>query len=166
MPLSLSACVYLGYEWLQAGWHKIVDLEWMAGGELAVYWERAVALPEQGRPPITYDWYRDFIQGLLNSGHQTWFAPFVVIGELLVGVALIAGVLVGIAAFFGALMNMSFMLAGSASTNPILFTLSIAMMLAWKVAGYIGLDRVLLPRLGAPWSPGTLFERPSPEPGT
>ena len=88
-----------------------------------------------------------------------------VIGELLVGVALIAGVLVGIAAFFGALMNMSFMLAGSASTNPILFTLSIAMMLAWKVAGYIGVDRVLLPRLGAPWSPGTLFERRSPEPG-
>jgi thiosulfate dehydrogenase [quinone] large subunit len=80
----------------------------------------------------------------------------------LVGVALIVGALVGVAAFFGALMNMSFMLAGSASTNPVLFTLGISMILAWKVAGYIGVDRVLLPKLGAPWSPGTLFRQPQP----
>jgi thiosulfate dehydrogenase [quinone] large subunit len=48
-------------------------------------------------------------------------------------------------------MNMSFMLAGSASTNPVLFTLAIGLMLAWKVAGYYGLDRWLLPALGVPW---------------
>ena len=65
---------------------------------------------------------------------------------------LLFGALTGIAAFFGATMNMSFMLAGSASTNPILFTMAIGLMLAWKVAGYYGLDRYLLPRLGTPWS--------------
>jgi len=86
----------------------------------------------------------------------------IAIGEVLVGIALIVGCLVGIAAFFGALMNMSFMLAGSASTNPILFVGAIGLMLAWKVAGYLGVDRVLLPRLGAPWSPGTLFRRSGP----
>ncbi len=161
-PLWLGARVYLGYEWLQAGWHKVVDPGWMAGGSLQAYWERAVALPEGGRAPITYDWYRDFLQGLLSGGHQTWFAPLVACGEVLVGVALIVGALVGVAAFFGALMNMSFMLAGSASTNPVLFTLGISMILAWKVAGYIGVDRVLLPKLGAPWSPGTLFRQPQP----
>jgi thiosulfate dehydrogenase [quinone] large subunit len=48
-------------------------------------------------------------------------------------------------------MNMSFLLAGSASTNPVLFTLAIGLMLAWRVAGYYGLDRWLLPRLGVPW---------------
>jgi len=133
----------------------------MAGGSLGAYWDRAATIPEQGRPLVTYDWYRDFLQGLLNGGHETWFAPLVAWGELLVGVGLIVGALVGVAAFFGALMNMSFMLAGSASTNPILFTLAIALMLAWKVAGYIGVDRVLLPRLGASWSPGTIFQRPA-----
>ena len=61
------------------------------------------------------------------------------------------GALVGIAAFFGALMNMSFLLAGSASTNPVLFTMAIGLMLGWKVAGYYGLDRYLLPMLGTPW---------------
>jgi thiosulfate dehydrogenase [quinone] large subunit len=48
-------------------------------------------------------------------------------------------------------MNMSFLLAGSASTNPVLFTLGIGLMLAWRVAGYYGVDRWLLPRLGVPW---------------
>jgi thiosulfate dehydrogenase (quinone) large subunit len=165
-PLWLGARVYLGYEWFQAGWHKVTDPEWMGGVSLTGYWERAVAQPEQGRAPITYDWYRDFIQGLLSGGHATWFAPFVAWGEVLVGVGLIVGALVGIAAFFGALMNMSFMLAGSASTNPILFTLAIGMILAWKVAGYIGVDRVLLPVLGAPWRPGTLWTRHTPQPST
>jgi thiosulfate dehydrogenase [quinone] large subunit len=76
-----------------------------------------------------------------------------------VGLGLLVGALTGIAAFFGATMNMSFMLAGSASTNPILFMLAVGLMLAWRVAGYYGLDRYLLPALGAPWRPGTAFRR-------
>ena len=71
-----------------------------------------------------------------------------------VGLGLLFGLLTGFAAFFGAFMNMSFLLAGSASTNPVLFTLAIGLMLAWKVAGYYGVDRYLLPMLGTPWHPG------------
>lgn len=57
-------------------------------------------------------------------------------------------------------------LAGSASTNPVLFTLAIGLMLAWKVAGYYGVDRYLLPRLGTPWRPGTIMRREAgPAPG-
>ena len=48
-------------------------------------------------------------------------------------------------------MNMSFLLAGSTSVNPIMFAFTIGLILAWKVAGYYGLDRYLLPRLGVPW---------------
>ena len=79
-----------------------------------------------------------------------WVITF---GEMAVGLGLILGVLTGFAAFFGALMNMSFLLAGSASTNPVLFTLAIGLMLAWKVAGYYGVDRWLLPLLGTPVAP-------------
>jgi len=81
------------------------------------------------------------------------------LGEIAVGLGLIFGILTGIAAFFGALMNMSFLLAGSASTNPVLFTLAIGLILAWKVAGYYGVDRYILPRLGTPWRPGVLGSR-------
>jgi len=30
-------------------------------------------------------------------------------------------------------------------------------VLAWRNAGWIGLDRWLLPALGTPWTPGRLF---------
>jgi thiosulfate dehydrogenase [quinone] large subunit len=59
-------------------------------------------------------------------------------------------------------MNMSFLLAGSGSTNPVMFTLAIGLILAWKVAGYYGLDRFLLPALGVPWHPGALFRKIRP----
>ena len=34
-----------------------------------------------------------------------------------------------------------------------MFTLAIGLILAWKVAGYYGLDRYVLPMLGTPWQP-------------
>jgi thiosulfate dehydrogenase [quinone] large subunit len=160
--LWLPIRVFLGFSWLDAGIHKFTDPEWTQGGAaLRSYWERAAAIPEQGRPPITYEWYRDFINTLLAGGHETWFSWVIIFGEIAVGIGLIFGILTGIAAFFGALMNMSFLLAGSASTNPVLFTLAVGVMLAWKVAGYYGVDRYLLPMLGTPWRPGTIAARES-----
>lgn len=143
---------FVGRDWISAGWHKVTDPEWTQGGAaLQSYWQRAVAIPEQGRPPITYDWFRQFLQYMLDHGWYTWFAKLVAYGEVLVGLGLVVGALVGIAAFFGTVMNFSFMLAGTASTNPVLFGLGVLLVLAWKVAGYWGLDRWLLPVLGTPW---------------
>jgi len=153
--------VFVGVAFLDAGLHKFSDPGWTQGGaSLLAYWQRVAAIPEApARPSITYDWYRDFINFLINGHHETWFAWLVTLGEMAIGVGLILGALTGIAAFFGAFMNMSFLLAGSASTNPVLFTFGIGLILAWKVAGYYGLDRYLLPRLGTPWSAGLLFRR-------
>jgi thiosulfate dehydrogenase [quinone] large subunit len=160
---------FVGRDWLTAGLHKVVDPAWTGSGEaLQGYWERAVAIPEGGRPPITYDWFRQFLQYMLDNGWYTWFAKLVAWGEVLVGLGLLVGALVGIAAFFGTLMNFSFMLAGSASTNPVLFGLAVFLVLAWKVAGFWGLDRWLLPLLGTPWQRGPLppGERVSAEPAS
>lgn len=151
---------FVGKEWLAAGEHKVRDGAWMDGGTaLQGYFERAVAIPEQGRPAITYGWFRDFLQYMLDHEWYTWFAKIVAVGEVLVGVGLIVGALVGIAAFFGTLMNFNFQLAGSASTNPVLFGLGVFLVIGWKVAGHLGLDRVLLPMLGTPWGGGRLIHR-------
>ena len=48
-------------------------------------------------------------------------------------------------------MNWNFMMAGTASSNPMLFVAAVALILAWKVAGYIGLDYFLLRWIGTPW---------------
>ncbi len=148
-------------QWIEAGWHK-VGPEWLNGGEaLKGYWTKAIAIPETGRPAISYDWYRSFLTYMLDSGSYTWFAKVIVFGEILVGVGLIVGAFVGIAAFFGALLNWNFIMAGAASTNGMLFVLAILLMLAWKVAGYIGLDYYLLPLLGTPWRGETKVAGPT-----
>lgn len=155
----LPVRLFLGFAWLGSGWGKLTDPDnaWLGGGAaLRGYWERAVSIPEQGRPPITYEWYRSFIQTLLDNGAESWFSYLIVFGEIAVAIGLILGILTGFAAFGGALMNMSFLLAGSASTNPVLFSLAIGLILAWKVAGYYGVDRYLLPMLGTPWRPAIL----------
>jgi len=151
--------VWLGYKWIDASLHKIGNEAWTTTGfALKGFWERAVAIPQPpGRPAITYDWYRSFLQYLLDIQAYTWFAKLISYGELIIGIALIVGAFVGIAAFLGAFMNINFMLAGAASTNPVLFTVAILLILAWKVAGYYGVDRYLLPALGTPWKPGRVF---------
>lgn len=153
--------LYLGYTWLLSGWGKLSNHGWIQTGEsLKGFWQNAVSIPDApARPQIAFDWYRLFLQLLLDSESYTWFAKLVVAGELLVGVALILGLFTGIAAFLGGFMNWNFMMAGSASINPMLFILSVLLVLAWKTAGWWGIDRWLLQWLGTPWKPGRLFEK-------
>ena len=161
-PLWLLARTYLGYQWLLAGWHKLWgDERWIAvdgpdGLPLKGFWTRAVAIPEQGAPPIKYDWYRDFLNYMLEHSWYHWFAWVIAIGEVTVGICLIIGLFTGIAALAGATMNFNFLLAGSASTNPVLFIIAVLIIMGWKVAGWIGLDRWVLPALGTPWEPGPI----------
>lgn len=164
--------VYLGWQWLSAGLHKVhgdSSIGWVrdgtnaqgkfvnGGDSILGYWQRAVTVPEKGSPPITYDWFRDYLQFMIDHRWNGWMTYVIAYGETLVGLALILGAFTGIAAFFGATMNMNFMLAGAASTNPVLFAVAVLMMLAWKNAGYVGLDRYLLPALGTPWKAGQLL---------
>jgi len=159
--LWLIARLYLGYTWIVSGIGKLSNPGWVQTGEaLKGFWERAVLIPDApARPAISFDWYRTFLQSLLDSGSYTWFSKLVVAGELLVGIALVLGLFTGIAAFLGGFLNWNFMMAGSASTNPVLFIISILLILAWKTAGWIGLDRWVLQSLGTPWQPGKLFQK-------
>jgi len=154
LPIRL----FVGFSFLEAGLHKLVPegkaigAGWLDGGaSLLGYWNNAVAIPEAGRPAITFEWYRDFLNLLIANDAQTWFGYLIVFGEIAVGLGLVFGVLSGIAAFFGITMNMSFLLAGSSSSNPVLLMMGIGLVLAWRVAGYYGVDRYLLPALGVPW---------------
>jgi thiosulfate dehydrogenase (quinone) large subunit len=152
--LWLAVRLWLGWQWIDAGWHKISNPAWMQTGEaLKGFWIGAVQIPAEGRPPIAFDWYRTLLQAGLDAQVYTWFAKLVVIGELLIGVALILGLFVGLTAFFGGFMNWNFIMAGSASVNGVFFGLSVLLVLAWKIAGYLGLDYYLLPRAADLWTP-------------
>jgi len=146
--------LYVGFEFLEAGWHKFTDPAWMDGSGQGIlgFWTRAVAVPDApGRALITFDWYRVFLQSLIDANAAGWFSYVIVFGELAVGLGLLVGAFVGLAATGGLLLSMAFLLAGTTSTNPVLAMLGVLLILAWKNAGYLGLDRWLLPLLGTPW---------------
>src|SRR5689334_23141579 len=144
--------ILIGLQWVDASSHKLSSDAWMVTGEaLKGFWLGALAIPDGGKSKIAFDWYRQFLQGMVDNGSYVWFAKLIAVGELLIGVGLIVGAFVGIAAFFGALMNWNFIMAGSASTNPVLLMGAILLILAWKVAGYYGADYFLLRWIGTPW---------------
>jgi thiosulfate dehydrogenase [quinone] large subunit len=149
--------VYVGWQWLEAGWEKIHSVSWVgqnAGVALTGFLNGSIA-KVGGAHPDVQSWYGWFLQNVVLP-HASLWSYFVAYGEFLVGVALILGFLTGIAAFFGFFMNLNYILAGTVSTNPILFVLALGLILAWRVAGFLGLDYWLLPALGTPWHPGTL----------
>jgi thiosulfate dehydrogenase [quinone] large subunit len=150
---------YLGYEWARVGIQQIADPSWMDGSRLLAFWWGAVDEAGSFDETSAAAGYRAFLNLLIDARASQLVARLVVFGELAVGVALVLGAFVGIAAFFGALMTMTFMLADTVSSNPILFVGAIGLMLAWRVAGYYGLDRFLLPTIGTPWLPPTARRR-------
>lgn len=147
-PLWLLVRIYIGWIWLEAGWGKFNNPAWIgdnAGAAMIGFVERALTKTSGAHPDVQW-WYAWFLENVVLP-HPVLWAYLITFGEMLVGVALIAGLLVGIAAFFGFFMNLNFMLAGTVSVNPVMSTLAIALILGWRVAGYWGADRFVLPLL-------------------
>jgi thiosulfate dehydrogenase [quinone] large subunit len=163
--LWLIVRLYVGYEWISASLEKLSNPAWMqTGTALKGFWQSAVNNGAgTAHPAIAFGWYRAFIQAMLSAGDYVWFAKLISIGELTVGILLVLGIFTGLASFSGGFLNWNFMMAGTASINPVLFTLSILLLLAWKTAGWLGVDRFLLPALGTPWRPGLVFSGRAPE---
>lgn len=153
--------LYVGWEWVQAGWGKLNNPAWtgnQAGTAITGFVNGALN-KTGGEHPDVQAWYAWFLQNLVLPNAATW-SYLVTWGEILVGIALILGIFTGIAAFFGSFMNINYLLAGTVSTNPILFVIATWLVLAWKTAGWWGLDRWVLPALGTPWRPGLVFNEP------
>ncbi len=164
--LWLVVRLYVGYEWLTSGWEKLTGRSitfdafgkaadggpWLLTGHdgTSIHGFVNGALAHTGGAhPTVQTWYAVFLQHVV-SPNATVFAYLVSMGEFLVGIGLILGVFTGVAALFGVFMNMNYMLAGSLSINPILAILGILLVLAWRISGYYGLDRWLLPLLIIP----------------
>jgi thiosulfate dehydrogenase [quinone] large subunit len=157
-PVWLVVRVYLGYLWVTAGIAKATEGGWIgagAGGAVQGFAQGALQQTGGEHPQVT-GWYAGFLESVVIP-NAALFSYFVTLGEILVGLGLIVGLFTGIAAFFGAFMNASFLFAGTAGVNPLMFILAILLMMAWRVSGYWGLDRWALPAIGVPGYPGSAF---------
>lgn len=157
--LWLVVRIWVGLQWIEAGYGKVTNPAWVgdkAGVAIQGFVKGALE-KASGDHPAVQGWYADFLQSVVLP-NATVFSYMVAFGEVAVGLGLILGMLTGIAAFFGVLMNTNFLLAGTVSTNPILALPGILLVLAWRNAGWFGLDRWVLPMVGTPWQHGSIFD--------
>lgn len=136
--------LYLGYEWVTAGWQKLT------GGFDATGFLKGALEKASGEHPAVQSWWASFIEhvALPNVGFFNFLVPW---GETLVGIALILGVFTTFSALIGAVMNFAFMFSGTTSTNPQMVLLTVFILVAGANAGKFGLDHWVLPYVRKYW---------------
>lgn len=139
--LLLLLRLYVGWEWLTTGWHKIT-----AGFDATGYLNNAVAKPviDSATKELVYPNYVSFLKHFAIP-NVNWFNTLIPWGEFLVGLGLIIGVLTTAATFFGLLMNFMFMFAGTVSANPWLIMLGAIILVSGANSGKFGGDYYVLP---------------------
>src|ERR1700722_19927094 len=161
--LWLVARLWLGYGWLNAGYQKLWGSEkaafWNGGGAgVKGFATAGVAGSTAGKGGASYGWWAAFLHDFVVP-NAAWIAKVVTLSELVIGVLLILGLFTGLAALAGLTLNLVYMFTGSAGVNPAYAIVAVVLILAWRNAGYLGLDGFALPtareRLGqtgpVPW---------------
>ncbi|QNG58311.1 DoxX family protein [Bacillus sp. PAMC26568] len=130
--------IWLGFQWLEAGWHKVTG-----GFDAAGFIQGAIG-KAGGEHPAVAGWYAAFLENIAlpNTGLFTFLVAW---GEVLVGIGLILGAATIPALFAGAFMNLNFLLAGTTSTNPVLYTVAIILLFTGAGAYCYGVDRFAIP---------------------
>jgi thiosulfate dehydrogenase (quinone) large subunit len=147
--LWLVVRVYLGYQWLNAGYQKIWGAErsffWFGSGAgVKGFASAGVAGSTAGAGSgASYGWWAAFLHNFVIP-NASWIARFIAVSEILIGVALILGLFTGAAALAGLSLNVIYMFTGSAGVNPAFAVMSVLLVLAWRNAGSIGVDRYIL----------------------
>lgn len=145
IPVWTILRIWLGFQWLIPAMEKLQDPKWVgneAGKAITGFLKGGLAQASGDHPSVQW-WYAKFIENvaLPNAGVLTYIVP---VGELLVGISLILGAFTIAGLIGGALMNLNYMLAGTTSTNPILYTAAIILMAAGANAYTIGIDKLLI----------------------
>jgi len=145
----LVARLWLGYEWLNAGYQKLFGAEnaafWNGGGAAVKGFATAgVAGSATGKGGASYGWFAAFLHNFVVP-NASWIAKLITLSEVAIGALLILGLFTGGAAVAGIVLNMIYMFTGSAGVNPAFALVALLLILAWRNAGYVGLDRFALP---------------------
>lgn len=145
IPILTVLRVWLGYQWIVPGIEKLKDPTWVgsqAGVAITGFLKGSLAKSTGDHPAVQW-WYAKFVENvaLPNAGIFTYVVPF---GEVIVGISLILGAFTIAGLLGGAFMNLNYLLAGTTSTNPILYTAAIILIAAGANTYQIGIDKLLI----------------------
>lgn len=143
-PVWLAARMYVGWAWLVAGWHLTRQPDWAS--ESSALHQTLMSRDHGTGSEITAQ--------LVAWGVADWITRSTAIGLTVAGIAVLLGLATGIAAFAGVMFSVNVILSDSIIFGPEVFAMAMLLVLAWKTAGWFGLDRWVLPMIGAPWPGG------------
>lgn len=131
----LAMRVWLGIMWIQAGWAKLF------GAENAFFLHHngagVAGFAAHGTP--AYSWWGHFLTGFVvpNAG---WVAVLVAVSELVIGVALVAGLFTRIAALGSLALLFTYVMSGTASVCAWYALFAIVILVMWRTSSWIGID--------------------------
>ena len=125
------------------------------GSESAAFWNgggaavkgfasSGVAGSATGKGGASYGWWAGFLHNFVVP-NSSWIAKLVAVSEVAIGVLLIVGLFTGVAAVAGIALNVIYMFSGTAGVNPAYAIVALLLIMAWRNAGFFGLDRFALP---------------------
>lgn len=139
-PAWLALRLYLAQVWLQFGAGKIRG-GWLRGDGLHDLLSAVAA----GHTPAPFRFYERVADLLVSTGMDNVLSVLIPLLEVSVGVAFISGVLLVPAAVAATLLNVNLVLSGVASLrfDGRIIALQVLLLLAWRVAGYLGLGTLV-----------------------
>ena len=131
-PLRL----FIGIGWVRAGLEKYIDANWQNGSALVTFFNQQVSGGH-----VSFPFYQAMIRNFFTPQALS-LSWVIMIGQLLVGIAVLAGFFTNFALLCGVFMNFNFIFAGQ--VNPSAFYIVIQMALFIGNAGaIIGIDQFL-----------------------
>ena len=134
----LAMRVWLGIMWMQAGWAKI----WGAENSAFLHHNGAGVAGFATHGSSAYTWWHSILTGAVvpNSGAIGIIVAF---GELIIGVALVAGFFTRIAALASLGLLFTYVMSGTASVCAFYALFAIVILMTWQTSSWIGVDGVI-----------------------
>ena len=134
----LALRVWLGVMWIQAGWAKL----WGAENTAFLHHNGAGVAGFATHAKPAYTWWGSFLHSFVvpNSG---WIGVLVAVSELVIGVALVAGLFTRIAALGSLALLFTYVMSGTASVCAFYALVAIVILTMWKTASWIGVDGLI-----------------------
>ena len=134
-PAWTAMRIWLGVMWIQAGVAKL----WGAENPAFLHHGGAGVAGFAAHGVASYSWWASFLHAFVvpNAG---WIGVFVAVTEFLAGIGLCLGFLTPAAALGALVLNVTYMLSGTAGVNPFYALFAVVLLATWRTSGWIGVD--------------------------